>query len=83
MVSTWTAMSVLRPGTLRMWRAFNSQHSRSSSRTHITGFQYTPVASIPTRVTPLATSQSHNTNKSAVNVENSAKTLSRSPSDPG
>ena len=37
-----SAMSVLRPGTLRMWRALSNQHSNASSSRRRPGFQYDP-----------------------------------------
>ena len=48
--------SVLRPGTLRKWCALSNQHSNRSSSAWNTVFQYTPVASIPTSVTPASAS---------------------------
>ncbi len=50
--------SVLRPGTLRRCCALSSQHSKRSSSAWKTVFQYTPVASIPTSVTPSPASHS-------------------------
>ena len=55
-------MSVLRPGTCLTWRALTNSSSKSSSRIAHTGFQYTPVASIVTCVTPCADSQSCSVN---------------------
>ena len=55
--------SVLRPGTALTWRALTSSSSKSSSRIAQTGFQYTPVASIATCVTPSAFSQSRSANR--------------------
>jgi hypothetical protein len=60
-IHTESATSVLRPGTLCMCCALSSQHSTPNSGSSIanTGFQYTPVASIPTNVTACSpTSQS-------------------------
>ena len=50
--------TVLRPGTFFTCRALTSDTSRASTshRAWKTGFQYTPVASIPTWVTPCSTS---------------------------
>ena len=51
--------SVLRPGTFFTWRALTSTTSSvsGSHRAWKTGFQYTPVASIATWVTPWSTNQ--------------------------
>jgi hypothetical protein len=57
--------------------------SKSSSRIAHTGFQYTPVASIVTCVTPCAASQSRSVNSPATVVGNSAKCASRAPPGPG
>ena len=76
-------MSVLRPGICLTWRALTNSSSKSSSRIAHTGFQYTPVASIVTCVTPCAVSQSRNVNSPATVVENSAKCASRRPPAPG
>src|SRR5258707_1066183 len=51
--------------------AFTSSTSNCPSRRFHTGFQYTPVDSSATCVTPLARSQSLNSNSSRVNVPNS------------
>ena len=51
-------MSVLRPGTFLTCRALTSINSNRSSRTVQTGYQYTPVDSITTWVTPPSSSQS-------------------------
>jgi hypothetical protein len=49
--------SVLRPGRILTWRALTSSNWKpASSRTYQTGFQYWPVASITTWVTPSAVS---------------------------
>jgi hypothetical protein len=52
-----SATSVLRPGRILTWRALTrSNWKPASSRTYQTGFQYWPVASITTWVTPSAAS---------------------------
>src|SRR3954463_16252826 len=65
-----SATSVLRPGTLCMCAAFTSNNSKSASNAAKTGFQYTPVASSATCVTPASVSQPANTLSPAVVVEN-------------
>jgi hypothetical protein len=48
---------VLRPGRILTWQALTSSSSKPrSSSTYQTGFQYWPVASITTWVTPSAAS---------------------------
>ena len=47
----------MRPGKFLTWRALANNNSKlASSNTYHTGFQYTPVASIATCVTPSASS---------------------------
>lgn len=60
---------VLRPGRILTWRALTSSswNPRSSS-TYQIGFQYWPVASITTWVTPSACSQSASASRLEVNV---------------
>src|SRR6266540_2539358 len=61
--------SVLRPGRILTWWALTSSSSSPrSSSTYQTGFQYCPVASITTWVTPSAASQSASASRPAVNV---------------
>jgi hypothetical protein len=55
----------------------------AASRTCQIGFQYTPVASIATWVTPSPTSQSRSSRNEAVNVRNRRTVETRSPSAPG
>ena len=71
--------SVLRPGTCLTWRALTSTHANSSSRIAHGGFQYTPVASIATCVTPCAFSQSRSPSRPCTVVLNSATSSSRPP----
>src|SRR5439155_23773310 len=52
--------------------AFTNSTSNCPSRRFHTGFQYTPVDSIATWVTPQARSQSPNSKSSRVNVPNAA-----------
>jgi hypothetical protein len=60
---------VLRPGRILTWRALTSSNSNPrSSSTYQIGFQYCPVASITTWVTPSACSQSARVSKPEVNV---------------
>ena len=66
------------------WRALTNFNSKPrSSSTYHTGFQYDPVASITTSVTPSAANQSAIASKSAVNVENVRVCLSRPPPSAG
>ena len=61
--------SVLRPGRILTWRALTNNSSKpASSRTYQTGFQYWPVASITTWVTPSAVSQSASASSPEVKV---------------
>ncbi len=60
--------SVFRPGTFLMcWALARISSKRSSSRCQI-GFQYTPVASIATCVTPCSANQSPNSSSAVVVV---------------
>ena len=64
---TASLTSLLRPGTFFTCAAFARSSSKSpSERICQTGFQYTPVASIATGVTPFSASQSANPNRPAV-----------------
>jgi hypothetical protein len=64
-----SATSVLRPGRILTWRALtNMSASPSSSSTCQTGFQYWPVASITTWVTPSAANQSASASSPEVKV---------------
>src|SRR5215207_9033643 len=60
--------SVLRPGTALTGWALASTSSKSPAKTAQTGFQYTPVASIATAVTPWPVSHSESRSNSAVVV---------------
>ncbi len=60
--------SVLRPGTFLMWRALTTSSSSVPSKRLESGFQYTPVDSIATRVQPVDVSQSASCRRSAVRV---------------
>ena len=62
--------------------ASSNSNSGTASRTCQTGFQYTPVASIATWVTPSATSQSRNSRSESVNVRNRRTVEVRPPSGP-
>src|SRR5262249_56847017 len=62
--------SVLRPGIAFTCWAFTSNSWNCPSKMSHTGFQYTPVDSIATWVTPHSRSQSAIANKSRVNVLN-------------
>ena len=76
--------SVLRPGTALMCCGFTSFTSNpASSSTSHTGFQYTPVASIATAVTPSATSQPASSPSDASNVKNVRTSLRRDRPAPG
>lgn len=57
-IHTESPTSVLRPGTLRRCAALTSQQVNRPSKEAKTGFQYTPVASIPT-APPLRRPASH------------------------
>ena len=75
--------SVLRPGTALTWAALARASSRSisSHSTAQTGFQYTPVASITTCVTPWLFSHADKRSRSAVVVANvSTWRTTRAPS---
>src|ERR687898_410163 len=66
-----SATSVLRPGRILTWRALTSSSSKpASSRTYQTGFQYWPVASSTTRVTPSAASHPASASSPEVKVGN-------------
>src|SRR3954452_6820305 len=58
--------SVLRPGTAFTCIALASTSSKSPARTAQTGFQYTPVASMATHVTPWLVSHADSRSSSAV-----------------
>src|SRR5215204_3411474 len=60
--------SVLRPGTALTGWALASTSSKSPAKTAQTGFQYTPVASIATAVTPWPVSHSESRSSSVVVV---------------
>ena|GEM_PF-6621531 len=63
----------MRPGRIFTWRALtNFNPNNRSSRTYQTGFQYDPVASIATSVTPSSVNQSAIACNEAVNAENVA-----------
>src|SRR6266498_4180590 len=79
-----SATSVLRPGRILTWRALTSSSaSPRSSSTYQTGFQYWPVASITTWVTPSASSQSASAARSALKVANVRTSWRRRPPAPG
>jgi hypothetical protein len=60
---------VLRPGRILTWRALTNMSSKpASSSTYQTGFQYWPVASITTWVTPSAASQAASASSPEVKV---------------
>jgi hypothetical protein len=76
-----SATSVLRPGMFFTACALTSSNSHppTASRTCQTGFQYTPVASIATWVTPSATSHSRSCRSESVNVANRRTVEARPP----
>src|SRR6266516_3986377 len=75
-----SATSVLRPGSILTCRALTSSSSTPrASSTYLIGFQYGPVASITTCVTPSAASQSANRSKSALKVGNARTSCRRAP----
>jgi len=80
-----SATSLLRPGKIFTCLAFTSSSSkpRRASRTYQTGFQYWPVASITTWVTPSAPSQAAISSNAPVNVENVRISWRRRPAPPG
>ena len=66
-----SATSVLRPGTIFTCRALTNSNSKPrSSSTYQTGFQYWPVASMTTWVTPSAVNQSAKASRLALKVGN-------------
>jgi hypothetical protein len=72
--------SVLRPGTFLMCIAFASTSSKLPSSTCHTGFQYTPVASMATWVTPCSVSHSDNAMSSFVVAPNVRTSCATEPS---
>jgi hypothetical protein len=73
---------VLRPGRIFTWRALtNSSSNPCSSSTYQHGFQYWPVASITTWVTPSAASHSASASRPDVKV-GKVRTSSRRPPRP-
>ena len=73
----------MRPGRIFTWWALTSFTGNArSSRTNQTGFQYDPVASIATSVTPSAANQSAIASNEPVNEEN-VRVCFRRPRPPG
>src|SRR5215218_3506710 len=76
--------SVLRPGRILTCRALTNNSSKpASSRTYQTGFQYWPVASITTRVTPSAASHPASASNPEVKVGNVRTSWARPPRPSG
>src|SRR6266511_5319296 len=76
--------SVLRPGKILTCRALTNNSSKPpSSRTYQIGFQYWPVASITTWVTPSPASHPANASSPEVNVGNVRTSWSRPPRPSG
>src|SRR4029450_10729554 len=81
-IQAQSSTSVLRPGTCLTWAALTSRQVKVSSSTYHTGFQYTPVLSMATWVTPWVFSHSRRATSSAAIVPKVRTCCSRVPLAP-